>query len=66
MTLARSLFERSVALHGEALEIGEPCTIRIVQKEEIKSCYHANLVVEFFSEKLLSYGLVLVSAGIYI
>jgi hypothetical protein len=61
VTVARSLFERSVSQFSNEIETGDEFTISIVQNEEKSDCYcamgHAG---DFLREKLATYGLVIV------
>ena len=62
--MARSLFERSVAQYGDEIGTGDPFTVQIGISEERHSCNNAldEKIIGFFTEKLASYGLVLVSS----
>jgi len=61
VNLARSLFERSIVQHESQLKSGDSFLIEITQHDELDCLYHSvKTVMEFFKEKLASYGLLLV------
>jgi hypothetical protein len=62
VSIARSLFERSVSQFSNEIECGDEFTINIVQDQERNDCRRAiRNVKEFLREKLATYGLLLVT-----